>query len=30
MRDMRVAADSSPQLADISGAIGEFLVKHTG
>jgi hypothetical protein len=25
-----VAADSSRQLADISSAIGEFLVKHAG
>jgi hypothetical protein len=25
-----VAADSSPQLADTSSAIGEFLVKHAG
>jgi thiamine pyrophosphate-dependent acetolactate synthase large subunit-like protein len=25
-----VAADSSPQLADISSAIGDFLVKHAG
>jgi hypothetical protein len=25
-----VAADSSPQLADISSAIGDFPVKHAG